>query len=165
MRLSPLFSVLQGRAQLLIALLVVLSFVFPVGLNRESREAVRSVAELRAELARVRAASAQDKREILGAIVALREVFGSAVFSASALPDGGADAENYGPPLVSRVPSLSGRYFRAGSVSGAYIDGHSYYCGEETPFGVLSRVFPGGCLIDGQRYSLAEKRAGGAVYE
>lgn len=144
-------SVDSGFARLVVICFVAVSSFFPLGLNRSSRDAVRDVAALRAELRDVRAFSASNAVCVLEALRAFREDYSAPEAVAGAVPDGAASVATSGRGLL---PTLSGNYFSTASGAGACIAGHSYLVGDMSPWGIIDDAFRGGCVIDGQRYFL-----------
>lgn len=153
MKLAP--SIDGNTLKLCILCMVAASTFFPIGLNGSSRRAVSDVAQLRRELADVRAASASNTVVVLNALRDFREAY-PAQGAAGAVPDGAASVAH---SARDSVPVLQGNYFAASGGIGAYVRGHSYFVGDVSPWGVLDDAFPGGCVFDGRSYALERPKA------
>lgn len=134
-----------------IALLVGVATFFPIGQNRDAKRAVSSVADLRRELEDVRAYTASNTVAVLDALSEF-----AARYEPPAPVGVSADADTpTGPERPSSGPGeLAGRFCMASGWPGVVLGDQSYFDGDETPWGVLERSFPGGCVIDGTRYAL-----------
>lgn len=144
-------SIDPNSLKLCMLCLVGFSTFFPVGLNRDSRRAVESVAQLRRELESVRLSSASNTVVVIEALRGFRDEYSAPVGASDAVPDGAASARVY---ERGSLPTLSGNYFSTASGSGAFIAGQSYLVGDMSPWGIVDDAFRGGCVIDGQRFIL-----------
>lgn len=153
MKFSPPID--GNTLKLCILCMVAVSTFFPVGLNGSSRRVVADVAQLRRELAEVRAFSSSNTAVVVNSLHDFREHYLAPV-AAVAVPDGAAAVAR---PARDSVTTLQGNYFAASGGIGACVRGHSYFVGDVSPWGVLDDAFPGGCVFDGRSYALEKPKA------